>query len=157
MTLWFPSNNRSQSGFTLISVILILLVMAVGAASVTLLISPGLVSRQARDTNEKATLLQESIDEYADHHLGTPPPTLDSLVNDDGSGCIPDQDPGNGIYFAGLKGWCGPYLQSVFSEDAFGFKSDAWGVAFQYDPGTGSFYSCGPDQVCGTGDDLTYD
>ena len=157
MTFWFHSNNRSQFGFTLISVILILLVMAVGAASVTLLISPGLVSRQARETTEKAVLLQDAIDEYADHHLGAPPPSLDDLVNDDGSGCVPDQDPGNGIYFAGLKGWCGPYLHPVFLEDALGFKSDAWGVAFQYESGTGAFYSCGPDQVCQTGDDLTYE
>jgi type II secretory pathway pseudopilin PulG len=153
MTLLFHSKLPDRSGFSLISMMLVILAISLAAVLVLSLAPPSIFLTRTVQTRDRLSDLKGAILKYYDDHGGFYPVLLDLLVLDEGIPCEIDNDPGSPTYQK-LQGWCGPYLDPVFAEDANDFQTDGWGTLFEYDPLTGAMNSCGPDLSCGNGDDI---
>ena len=78
-------------------------------------------------------------------HCGGLPVDLKDLVEMPGDGiCASPYDPMT------RQGWRGPYVSGTAAELAV----DVWGTALDYQPGSKSLRSCGPNLICGDGDDI---
>lgn len=74
------------------------------------------------------------------NQVGALPTSLDDLVT----------NPGVSAYNVYTKtGWNGPYVS-----DETGWKLDAWGTTIDYNSGTRTLTSAGPDQTLSTSDDI---
>ena len=153
MTLPSPFKTHSESGVGLISMMLVILSIALAAATVVAMISPSLMTRRNQETEEKLSLLKSAITKYSEDHAGGYPVALELLRDDEGIPCEIDNDPASDTYLM-LQGGCGPYVDQVYVEYPDQFQTDGWGTKFNYVPATGKATSCGPDLTCGNGDDL---
>ena len=155
-----PTLDRvvGKDGFGLLSIVFMILTLSIGVITVMTVINPSALTRQNRDTAEKARILRAAIQSYNFSHggiAGTNPPTLDDLVNTDHVACTMDNTPTHVTYLF-LQGWCGPYVDQVFLQNLADFKTDGWGTTFGYNSGTAVITSCGPDRSCGGADDVTF-
>ncbi len=162
MTSPLPTNIdfsiKSEQGFGLLSMVIVILTLSISAITVMTVINPSALTRQSRDTALKAATLRSAIQAYQFSHggiTGTNPPTLIDLSTTDGVACLMDNTPTNNTYQL-LQGWCGPYIDQVFSQNLNDYKTDGWGTAFNYDAITTIIKSCGIDKTCGGADDLTF-
>lgn len=152
------STQHTEQGFGLLSMVFVILTLSIASVSVMTLINPSMVSGQNRETVLKAATLRSAITSYKFSHggaTGTNPTTLDDLSTTDAVACVLDNAPTNTTYQF-LQGWCGPYVDQVFSQNLNDFKTDGWGTAFSYNAGTAVITSCGTDKSCGGVDDLTF-
>lgn len=148
----------NQCGFGLLSLVFLILSLSVAGITVMSLISPSSITKQGRETAQKAAILRAAIQSYQFSHggvSGTKPTLLNDLVVTDGVPCLIDNNPTHVTYLS-LQGWCGPYVDQVFSQNASDFKTDGWGTPFDYNSGTATLTSCGIDKACGGADDLTF-
>jgi len=161
---------KSQKGFTLIEVIVILAVIAILAAMAV----PAAL-RIFQVTSESAT--NQEIDNLKKALLGNPQKLQTSFRSDFGYlgdiGCLPYAAIGGldrlstqgtlpGPTFDTTKqagaGWRGPYISGTPGED---FKKDQWGNDYTYTssgctaPFTATITSNGPDGAPSTADDIT--
>ena len=155
MTLPLPIN---QNGFGLLGVVFTILTLSLATVSVMTVITPSAITQQTRETVVKAAVLRAAIQSYQFSHggvSGTNPPTLDDLVVTDAAPCTMDNVAIHVTYLF-VQGWCGPYVDQVFSQNLNDFKTDTWGTLFSYNAGTTVITSCGADKVCGGADDLIF-
>jgi competence protein ComGC len=152
----------NEHGFGLLTMVLMILTLSIATITIMTVIRPSESTRQSVETSTKAKSLRSGIQSYQFSHRDvngavapTNPPTLDSLWVTDGVPCAIDNDPTHFTYLF-LQGWCGPYVDRVFSQNADDYKTDGWGTLFSYDPATTLLTSCGPDRVCGGADDVSY-
>ena len=132
---------------------LVILALSLSAVMVLSLAPPSILTGRTLQTELRLRDLENAIAKYYMDHGGFYPVMLDLLQLDESIPCELDNDPSNSTYLQ-LQGWCGPYLDPVFADDANDFQTDGWGTLFNYDPVTGKVKSCGPDLTCGNGDDL---
>lgn len=129
--------KRSRSGFTLIEILLVVIIIGILAG----LVVPNIVGRgeEARKQAAQADIhggLSAALDLY-ELDNGKYPEKLEDLI----------KDPGN------AKNWRGPYVKK-------GLPKDPWGVEYIYVyPGTNNqnsydLSSAGPDGTPGTEDDI---
>jgi type II secretory pathway pseudopilin PulG len=152
--------KSDRNGFGLLSLVFLILTISISAITIMTLISPSALTRQNRETAEKAAILRAAIQSYNFSHggvTGTNPPNADlrDLVTTDAAPCLMDNNPANVTYLF-LQGWCGPYIDQVFMQNLTDFKTDGWGTLFSYNPATAVITSCGPDRSCGGADDLVF-
>jgi len=109
-------------------------------------------------TEEKAAALSDALRKYAENHNNTFPANLTALITDDGSGACSIDNAIASPTYKRLQGWCGPYMDQSILEAANDYKTDGWGVEFEYDSATGNLISWGPNRADenGGGDDITY-
>ena len=106
----------------------------------------------------KAAVLRAAINAYVLNHggaSGTNPPTLSSLVTTDGVACTTDNTAAHSTYLT-LQGWCGPYIDQIFTQALNDYETDGWGTLFQYNNSTAVIKSCGPNRTCGDSDDISF-
>lgn len=150
--------RRSQQGYTLIELVLVLLIIGI-------LASVGLKSLSAINQTSRVEETRQELDLLASAIAGDPslvaggarsdygyvgdvgalPPNLDALISNPG----------------GYASWDGPYLGDKFSIDgsSSAFKFDAWGVAYSYSGATISSTGNGflmTRQLAHSVDDLLY-
>lgn len=136
--------------------VLILLLLVLGGVALVTVVKPNFSTANLRTTNERVAELRVAIDAYKINHGGTtPPPTLAALVTDDGVVCDLDNAPASATYLT-LQGWCGPYIDQLFTNFPLQYQSDGWGKALSYNAATQVLLSCGPDLTCGNSDDITF-
>jgi prepilin-type N-terminal cleavage/methylation domain-containing protein len=151
-----------NSGFTLIEVLLtILLVSILATVAIAQFVNLGNDAKSAVTSDRMNALKMGIIGDgryntagqltkigYEANCLGLPS-TLTDLITQPTSGtCTAAYDP-----FL-KRGWRGPYVSATDPN----WNKDAWGTALQYfntGPPVRTLRSCGPDLICGTGDDLT--
>ena len=151
--------HSDRSGFAFVGMVLIVLCFAIGSSMVIdMLVAPA-STLQTRRTQDRAAELREALRRFYLSHGGSAgvyPATLDALVADDAVACTLANNPAVAATYLTLQGWCGPYIDREFVEDAAAFKTDGWGTGFSFVQVTGVLTSCGPDRSCGTGDDIVF-
>ncbi len=153
-----PQTLSCDSGFTLLSLVFLVLVISFSGIAVVTTLLPSALTRQIRETTDKAALIRAGVQTYAFHHggvSGTHLPSLETLVTTDGIPCAFDRLSTSPTYLS-LQGWCGPYIDSVFLQNLNDYKTDGWGTAFAYDALTTVISSCGPNRTCGDADDISF-
>ena len=119
---------KSQGGFTLVEVVMVIIIMAIIAAVAMRSMDKGLETARIEETRNELNQLAEAIAGNPSLYsngmrtnygyvgdVGSLPPSLDALVN----------NPGYGT-------WRGPYVRTDFSGYADDFKKDAWGTLYAY-------------------------
>jgi len=124
--------SRGTAGFTLIEILLVVAIIGMLAAMGILALPGRQRKAMINATRGKIANICTAIDVY-EIDTGRYPASLGALVSDDGS-----------------ANWQGPYVKG-------GTPVDAWGRDFQYESTATSYKitSDGPDEVPGTGDDIT--
>lgn len=139
---------------------LVIMMIAIGASLVMATLQPAEKSRSALITVKQAEVLRTAITRYQQSHGGTVsgvfPEVLADLITDDATPCLMDNEPTNTDTYLSLQGWCGPYLVRDSSESDTHYKLDGWGTEFDFDSALGDLTSCGPDLICGGGDDIVF-
>ena len=121
-----------RGGFTLIEVLLVVTILGILAAIVVAKYAGRGEDARIAATRASIAVIAGAIDVY-EVDTGRYPPSLQSLVSDDGA-----------------PNWHGEYIRN-------GLPVDAWGTAFQYALVGKSFKitSAGPDKNFGSADDIT--
>jgi type II secretory pathway pseudopilin PulG len=154
MTSASHSECKGISGFGLVSLMLVILVLSIAAITVMAWIAPSLATRQRLDTESRGKALRVGIDRYiADN--GSSPGSFDNLLNP-GTACGINTAVNPPV----RSGWCGPYIEPLIANavNDYGqdYKKDGWGVEFWYNSTGNALKSCGPDRSCGNSDDLSF-
>ena len=146
MTSPFLSNQR---GIGLLSVVFLLIALATTVGISLVVLQPKIAGDAAARTSAQLATVSAAIEQYrADN--GANPANLDALVTAPaGMSCAADANSASAT-FRQLRGWCGPYLDSVISDT---YKRDGWGSLLQFN-GT-QLSSCGANRICGDGDDVS--
>jgi len=130
----FEKAARNSSGFTLVEMLLV--VVIIGVLTAVVAGNFGHKSKAARINATRASIsaIANAIEVYQ-MDMGRYPSSLDDLVTDPGS-----------------ANWDGPYVKG--GKNAM---VDAWGNPFSYKADGGNFkvISAGPDRQMGSQDDLT--
>ena len=126
-------DTRRKSGFTLIEVLLVVAILGILAAVVVVNVGGRREEAMIQSTRASIANIGAAIDLY-EVDTGRYPPSLQSLVSDDGA-----------------PNWSGPYIKSS------NVPADSWGTAFNYVQRDGSYRiaSAGPDLQHGSEDDIT--
>lgn len=148
------SHSRLRTGFTLIEVLMVLILIGV-------LTAIGLPSFINLSTNAKISVTTDKLNDMKraivgdsqvvqgrfvnpgyESHMGTLPNALTDLTT---QGAQATYNPFT------KTGWRGPYISSTASD----WNLDAWGTAIVYSKAGRSLTSYGPNKVSGGGDDIT--
>jgi hypothetical protein len=143
---------RGEAGLALLQVLFVALFLAIAA-------SVAVMSLPSQERSEGPTLTWQRMDTIKAAvaryrtNVGGNPANLDALTVAPAGfpACAPDTNPASAT-FRQLRGWCGPYL----ARDPAGSdlqKRDGWKTLLQYNGVT--LASCGPNRICGDGDDIT--
>jgi prepilin-type N-terminal cleavage/methylation domain-containing protein len=124
--------QSNQSGFTLVEVIMVIVILGVLAAVAMKTLDSGLETSRVEETRRELDQLALAIGGNPElfsngvrsdfgyvGDVGAMPPTLDVLV----------QNPGYGT-------WNGPYIKSDYSGFVDDYKRDAWGQTYVYSGST---------------------
>lgn len=121
------------------------------------MVQPARSTARRDATVKSARTLKEALTRYQNDH-GFPVPTpssLSYLVSDlADERCTMDTDSASSS-FGRLRGWCGPYVDTIWQEAPDSFMLDGWGNAFSVTVLSGAsppyteLRSCGADRVCG--------
>lgn len=148
-------SGLANQGFTLIE--LLMVVLLVGILSVAIVPNFFSFNNEARmaTTRQKMTEIKTAIvgdsrmvanGKYVSSgyrsHMGANPPALNDLLT---QGTQAAYSPYT------QRGWRGPYVSNTEPN----WNQDAWGTTFQYNAGTSTLRSCGPDRTCGNADDIS--
>ena len=119
---------KSESGFTLVEVVMVIIIMAIIAAVAMRSMDKGLETARVEETRNEMNQLAEAIAGNPSLYsngmrtsfgyvgdVGSLPANLDALTT----------NPGYGT-------WKGPYIRSDFSGYTSDFKKDAWGKLYAY-------------------------
>ena len=130
---------KSESGFTLVEVVMVIIIMAIIAAVAMRSMDKGLETARVEETRNEMNQLAEAIAGNPSLYsngmrtsfgyvgdVGSLPANLDALTT----------NPGYGT-------WKGPYIRSDFSGYASDFKKDAWGVNYVYNAAARTITSTG--------------
>ncbi|MGB5107361.1 MAG: prepilin-type N-terminal cleavage/methylation domain-containing protein [Candidatus Zixiibacteriota bacterium] len=120
--------SKSESGFTLVEVVMVIIIMAIIAAVAMRSMDKGLETARIEETRNEMNQLAEAIAGNPSLYsngmrtsfgyvgdVGSLPASLDALTT----------NPGYGT-------WRGPYIRTDFSGYAGDFKKDAWGQLYAY-------------------------
>jgi len=145
-----------------LSLMMLMVATALSFAALYVMLQPSIRTSQNDQTQKKADALKAALIQFQGHY-GTPLPTPSTLeylsddVNNDG--CVMDEDGASSTY-GQLLGWCGPYVDSVWSTTPKAFMLDGWGTPFEFSTTSGNqLRSCGPDKLCGgagVADDIVF-
>ena len=126
------SRCSSQSGFTLIEVLLVVAILGILAGVVVVNFSGKGKGARIKATRTSISAICTAIDMY-EVDTGRFPSSLDGLVKSDNS-----------------ANWSGPYLRG-------GVPADSWGTPFSYTTEANGYkvISGGPDLSVGSDDDIT--
>ena len=126
------SRCSSQSGFTLIEVLLVVAILGILAGVVVVNFSGKGKGARIKATRTSIAAIATAIDMY-EVDTGRFPSSLDGLVKSDGS-----------------ANWSGPYLRG-------NVPMDSWGTPFSYSTEANGYkiVSGGPDASVGGADDIT--
>lgn len=139
------NQNQSRSGFTLVELVVVMLIISV-LAGMAVPVASKVFDREAR----KATTAEmQAVDEAVRLYFldtGALPTTASALSSDPG----------------GVTGWSGPYLFGGVGNGAASssdFDLDGWGEAYRVSSSgdVWTLTSSGPDRTRGTADDLVID
>jgi hypothetical protein len=136
-------------------VVLMIMTLALVASGMFVVLKPALNTGGSQVTTEKADILIKAIKTYQQQHSSAAPPSLDDLVNPGTPTCFADKTT-TSLTYRTLQGWCGPYVDRVFSGAPSDFKNDGWSTVFQYGSIGPTLKSCGPDRTCGNSDDISF-
>jgi len=147
--------ERSNSGFSLIEIIVAVAILALLAGATAPLVVRNMTAARRAETTERLRRLVDGMvgDAAAGRYgylgdMGNLPPALGDLL-------IQGAQPAFGISPYGYgAGWSGPYVQQT--QALADLTQDAWGVALQYAPSAAQVTSAGEDHLVGTADDLIY-
>ncbi len=143
--------SDDQDGFTLLSVLMIILAMGLFSAGLFVSIAPSIKAQQVSLTYQRADVLQAAIRKYKLHNPGAPT-TLTDLVVATATPCTVDGNTASATYRS-LRGWCGPYVDQTMTVTN-DYQTDGWGKPFTYNQVT--IVSCGPNLACGDSDDISF-
>jgi general secretion pathway protein G len=133
--------RRRRSGFTLIEVLLVLVILVVLGSLAVTAYGPIREGAYIKSTNAQLGLFKTALSMYK-MNLSTYPPSLDFLWI-----CPTDMTQ---------MEWQGPYMEGTEVLDY-----DAWGTKYQIESSDGyqsiRVSSAGPDRMFGTADDLWMD
>jgi general secretion pathway protein G len=130
---------RSDSGFTLIELVIIIVVLAVLATVGIPVMGKMVMSARRESTRKELITLKIAIVGRMsstpvrgyENDVGQPPPTLEGLVTKPSG--VSDYDKFT------RTGWNGPYV----APDDGGYLRDAWGTNYVYDPALRTIMSVG--------------
>lgn len=172
-----PGNSKeyrkltNEKGFTIITVIIILMLLGVATGTATLFIERLLTTRRELTTEEELKALKEAIignpirvtkqgrvDFGYLGHMGNLPATLQDLYI---KGSQPDYALDTTAHLG--VGWSGPYISPLLIEDIPALLLDSFGNTYEYDTTeytradgevvSAKILSYGADKTSGTGDD----
>lgn len=107
------------------------------------------------ETLQKMDKLKVAITRFkTDSTTGAPPATLAGLLSDVGPvGCTASYGASK------MRGWCGPYLETLTTNDPTDYATDGWGTTFYYNVAAliATVRSWGPNKIdnAGGSDDIT--
>jgi len=143
MNVRYKPGIGGDSGYTLIELIIIVLVVGVLATVAVPVIGNMIGVSKESATRKEMTLIKTAIVGRTDgeirgyeNDVGSPPPSLQGLVS---------RPAGVAVYNRFTKiGWNGPYLEA----DNDAYLMDAWGVNYVYDSVARTIKSAGgPDTI----------
>jgi type II secretion system protein G len=140
-----PRKSSSQSGFSLVEIVVVMLIMTVLAG----VVAPVASKIRDREARKATTAEMQNVDEAVRLYFldtGALPANADAMTTDPGS----------------VTGWSGPYLSGGVgngSSSSTDFGMDGWGVPYSISVAgdVWTLTSAGPDRVQGTTDDLELD
>ncbi len=148
-----PSLSKAgAAGFGLVQVLFIVAALAI-SASVILMSNPAAQRSAGPDLSyRRMDAVKDAVARYRADGNGTPANLAALSAAPTGAiTCAPDTNPASAT-FRKLRGWCGPYLlRDTMGSDLP--NRDGWNTLLQYNGTT--LTSCGPNRVCGDGDDIT--
>jgi len=150
------SSSPSEAGISFMTLIFVMVFSAWSVAAVITVVDPGLRTGSEDLTQRRFKTIQTAVSNYRSH-VGAWPVNLDGLVSDTASAgaCTMDVSPASPT-FRSLLGWCGPYVEQIFSGDSTSFKRDGYGTTIVYSSGAHTLTSYGRDRAAGGGDDVTF-
>lgn len=147
--------ERSESGFSLIEIIVAVAILALLAGATAPLVVRNMTAARRAETTERLRRLVDGMigDASAGRYgylgdMGNLPPTLGDLLLRGVQPAFAISPYGYGV------GWSGPYVQQT--QALADLTQDAWGVPLQYAASAARVTSAGEDHLLGTADDLIY-
>lgn len=128
------------SGFTLLEILMAVTLVAIVSAVALPRFIDFRGDASSAVTMDRMASLRDGLKKFQANMAAAPA----ALANLTTQGTQPNYDPINKV------GWNGPYVDGTVT----GWNLDGWGTAYQYNAGTRTLRSCGPNKTCGDADDL---
>ncbi|MEE8577511.1 MAG: hypothetical protein V3T31_09675, partial [candidate division Zixibacteria bacterium] len=123
---------NTQSGFSLIEILVLIVVIGIIAGTALRSLTPVIDDVRRVQTEGEMEMLSEAI-------TGSPERLQAGKRSDFGYfgdiGAFPSNLAALTVNPGGYTTWDGPYLPAGIAEDSLGFKADEWGIAYSYSGG----------------------
>ena len=139
---------RTQAGFSLLELVLVIIIFSVLAATAARVITVSADRGKFEQTVQEMDQLVKAL--VGDEGLVQGGLRADfGYVGDVGG--LPAAGQGLAALLSdpGVAGWNGPYVTNAFSGDPTGYRKDAWGTNYIYNPAAGTITSLGSDAASG--------